>query len=386
MRRFLLIASAAIVAVAGFVMMYGCTGPAGPVGPAGKVLMDTVFISDTSIKKDTLYIRDTTIIRKYDSLFTLYTETLVKFDTILMNPKCRVCHGKDQELVSKQFEWSTTEHATGKGFAGSLGKSSCDRCHSGEGFVTQIVNGKAKTEIDTLNMSNINCRTCHKIHQSYDTTDWALSTIKKAALYVKPADSLDFGKGNLCVNCHQALSINPIDTMALLATTDSIKVTSRFGAHFGPQTNILIGNGGCVFFCDTATKPTAFPNTADKVKDGCVASHVNKLDGENHLFVPSKRAVGAANATINVDTVKAKVDLLLAEVGDSLIARKIIKKDSTAEIGVSLVPGTAGAMFTKTVAGACWNYLIIKQDKSHGVHNSPYVLWLLENSRRVLKP
>jgi hypothetical protein len=200
------------------------------------------------------------------------------------------------------------------------------------------------------------------------------------ALYVKPADSVNFGKGNLCINCHQALSINPVDT----ATADSIKVTSRFGAHYGPQTNILIGIGGCESICTTITKPTDFPNTADHIPDGCVACHVSKVDGQNHIFIPSKRAVGAV-ATVNIDSTKAQVDTLLAEVRDSLIARNIIKKDSTTETGVSMVPGTAGAMFSKAVAGACWNYLIIKQDKSHGIHNSPYVLWLLEISRTVLK-
>jgi hypothetical protein len=174
MRRFLLIAAAAVIAVAGFVIMYGCTGPAGPVGPQGLVLKDTVF----SIIKDTVVIRDTT---------------------------CGVCHGKGQKLAAKQFEWSTTEHATGKGFVPSLGKSTCARCHTGHGFITQVVNDKAKTETDTLNMSNINCRTCHKIHTKYDTTDWALTDTMKVALYVKTTDSLNFGKGNLCINCHQAL-------------------------------------------------------------------------------------------------------------------------------------------------------------------------------------
>ncbi|MBN1575353.1 MAG: hypothetical protein JW913_02295 [Chitinispirillaceae bacterium] len=321
------------------------------------------------------------MIKKYDSLVLLYSQAMVKFDTLLMNPKCRVCHGKDQRLAAKKFEWSTTEHAIGKGFAAALGKSSCARCHTGHGFITQTVDGKPKTDIDTLNMSNINCRTCHKIHTAYDTTDWDLSTVKKAGLAAKPADSINMGKGNLCVNCHQALSINPIDTAT---APDSFKVTSRFfGAHFGPQTNILIGTGGCESICSTTTKPTVFPLTS--VENGCVACHVSNADGENHLFMPSKRAVAAVNSSINVDTTRAKVDTLLAELRDSLVARNIIKKDSTAKIGFSLVPGTAGTMFPKAVAGACWNYLFIRQDKSHGVHNSPYVLWLLEYSIKVLK-
>lgn len=360
MRRFF-IAAAGVAAVAGFIVIDSCTGPTGPAGPAG---LDG--------KKDTV------------TILTKDTLTILKKDTVVMRDStCRVCHDKGQGLiVAKKFEWSTTEHAVGVGFSAALGKSSCARCHSGHGFVTQVVNGKAKNTTDTLNMSNINCRTCHNIHTKYDTTDWALSDTLKAAILVKPTDSLNFGKGNLCIQCHQALGTNPIDTLK----TDSIKVTNRFfGAHYGTQTNILIGMGGCESICSTTTKPAEYPITAAKVPNGCVACHVSKLNGENHNFMPTKATVGAAVPTINIDTTKAKIDTLLAEVRDSLIARKIIKKDSTAEIGVSMLPPAAGTMFPKKVAGACWNYMIIKQDKSHGIHNFPYVFWLLQNSLAVLK-
>jgi hypothetical protein len=403
MRKFLLIAAAAVAAVTGLAMINGCEGPAGPEGPMGKVVHDTVVVRDTSFVKDTMVVYDTTFF--YDTMFSVDTvfssdtvfnidtlvnnDTIVKIDTIisrdttLLSAVCGVCHGNGhgQQLAAKQYQWNPTSHSTGVTFKAVGGKSSCARCHSGNGFVTQTVKGKPKADIDTLNMTNINCRACHKIHTEYDTTDWDLSTVKKVSQTVKPADSIDIGKGNLCVNCHQAIAVNPVDTV----TVDSIKVINRFGPHFGPQASILIGTGGCESICTTTVKPTDIPNCKANVPEGCVACHVNKVEGENHNFIATKRAVAAANSAINVDTIKAKVDPLLTEVRDSLVARNIIKIDTTAAIGVALVPPAAGTMFTKAVAGACWNYLLIKKDKSHGIHNSSYALWLLENSLAELK-
>jgi len=358
--------------------MNGCEGPQ---GPQGEILLDTLVIRDTTVVKDTMIIKDTLVVTSYDTL-TIYRDTIVKGDTLLMNTKCQRCHNDGQKLPVKQYEWGLSDHAVGDGFSKAKGKSKCTRCHSGSGFIAQVVEGKAKTEIDTLNMCNINCRTCHKIHTNFDSTDWALSTVAKVALYVNQADTIStMGKGNLCINCHQAIYVNPVDT----ATSDSIMVTSRFGAHYGPQASILIGTGGCESICDTATKPDSSLYAAAHLTNGCVECHVSMVDGKNHAFEPSNGAVTGAVTAINVDTIRAKVDTLMVEVRDSLIALNIIETNSSAAIGVSLVPGKSGTMFAKPVAGACWNYLMIAEDESHGVHNSFYVMWLLENSLAVLK-
>ncbi len=230
-------------------------------------------------------------------------------------------------------------------------------------------------------MTTINCRACHKIHTNFESTDWVLSTVSKVPCYVKPTDTIaNMGKGNLCVNCHQALSINPVDT----ATGDSIKVTNRFGSHYGPQVSVLIGRGGCESILDTGGRPTTIP--AAVLTNGCIQCHVNVLDGKNHTFKPSKAVVTAAILSIgNIDTVKAAVNTLMLELRDTLVVRKILKKDSSAVIGVSLVPGAAGRSESKKVAGACCNYLMAAEDESRGIHNFLYVKWLLEKSLAALK-
>lgn len=396
MRRRFLISAAVVAAVTCTAIMYGCTGPEGAQGipgPKGELTVDTIYVKrDTVIiVKDTLVVlRDSVFVIKYDTL-TIYRDTLVRGDTIMMNTKCQRCHNDAQKVPAKQFQWASTDHAIGPSLAAARGKSNCARCHSGNGFITQTVKGKPKADIDTLNMNNVNCRACHKVHTNFDSTDWALTTIAKVGVTVKTAnmsDTINMGKANLCINCHQAYVSNIVDT----AKTDSVKVTNRFAPHFGMQASMLTGRGGCESICSTATKPADSINAVAKLTNGCLECHVSKLDGKSHFFKPSKAAVAAAaasvnaTATFNADTIRAKIDTLMVEVRDSLINRNILKKDTTAQIRVAMVPTATGTMFPKKIAGACWNYLYVAEDLSHGVHNYQYALWLLQGSRAALKP
>ena len=50
----------------------------------------------------------------------------------------------------------------------------CAVCHTSEGFTERITTGTFEIAEDIDNPSPINCRTCHSIHDTYTSSDWAL--------------------------------------------------------------------------------------------------------------------------------------------------------------------------------------------------------------------
>lgn len=407
MRRLMLIAAAAVVAVAGFAMFNGCTGPQGPAGADGKSTRDTVYsiTRDTVVKKDTVFTYDTitktvtTIIRdtthSSDTIVKVVKDTTVILDTILMSPSCAVCHGNEQTIVAKQREWEQSGHAaieTGNSFDYAGTRQGCMPCHNGSVYPLWV-NGDTTTHTDLLNNAiGPNCRTCHQIHVDYDSTDWAL--IPKATDSVKLAayanTFVDLGKGNLCVRCHQARGVTNIDTL----TADSVKMFQRTQAHHGPQVQVVAGMGGYEFTNVTPAVSTAKDQSPHitAVKDGCVECHVTARTGQNHNFIPKIGACTAVGChvgktTFDIDSVQTKVVKLQTEIIDSLVRKGMVVRDPANVIGIA-VPAAAyanTAKFPKAHVGAAYNLFVTVEDRSKGVHNGKYVLYLLRNSLEVLK-
>jgi hypothetical protein len=209
------------------------------------------------------------------------------------------------------------------------------------------------------NPTHQDCRTCHQIHTSYTSDDWALTTNDPVTIFAFEGTTYDGGKGNLCANCHQARTQIPAADDAGM-----IEITStHWGPHHGPQTAVLLGIGGAG---DVEGRPASHYSL---VEDTCVHCHVGEND--DHSFEPNVAACQSCHADLDsfdLNGVQTEVTDMAAELGQKLEAAGLLV-DGHPNPGV----------YPAEQAQAAWNWIFISlEDKSMGVHNPTYVKALLE--------
>jgi hypothetical protein len=257
--------------------------------------------------------------------------------------------------------WSASVHGSGVAFGDAGANPTCTGCHSGSGFSAAIAAGVANSDAQKsalANPSRIDCRACHQIHTTYTAKDWALKITAPVKLIASGA-TYDGGMGNLCANCHQQRTAFPA------ATDGKVSVNStHWGGHHGPETALILGVGGAGV--------TGTPGPHYKVENTCVGCHMGGAGQDaNHSFMPNvatcqKCHTDAKDLDVNGEqtAIKAQLD----QVKKALTAKGLLDK-----VGVIVVGN-----YSPEYAGALWNYLLVEEDKSNGVHNPPYAKALLD--------
>jgi hypothetical protein len=278
---------------------------------------------------------------------------------------CTACHNGTDIISGKLNSWETSVHATGIANQYAGGRSTCAGCHSGGGFGERIAAGETNPDKFTTayaNPSRIDCRACHQIHATYTADDWALKTSAAVPMYAFTGVTFDGGKGNLCANCHQARSAVPA-----AAADGTIKVDStHWGAHHGPEAALMLGVGGAG---DVAGTPG--PHYS-QVTDTCVACHMGG-DKADHHFAPAVANCVACHADAKNFDMNGAVTAFDGKIADLKAA---LTKAGLLDDKGGIVVGT----YPAAQANALWNYLLLTEDKSHGVHNMPYAEALLDAS------
>jgi hypothetical protein len=280
---------------------------------------------------------------------------------------CTDCHNSTTLLTGKQTAWSESQHGSGESYVRG-GSSSCAGCHSGGGFTAMAAAGlnPGSVENGDPNPTRQDCRACHQIHNSYTSSDWALTTTDPVALYAFEGVTYDGGEGNLCANCHQ-----PRRQIAA-AVDGSIEITStHWGPHHGGQGSMLLGVAGAG---SVEGSPSGHYTL---VEDTCVACHMGA--GDDHTFEPSVAACTACHADaedFDINGVQTEVQAMLDELEEGLIALGWL--DEEGHPAVTMVP--------EGQAAALWNWIYIAhEDGSLGVHNSTYTKALLEEALAALE-
>ncbi len=317
----------------------------------------------------------------------------VYFEGFKADLKCASCHNPDTDTTyfkaAATFQWAASKHANG-GTAFESG-SSCAECHTTEGFV-QKMNGQVVTQ--KTNSSPVGCFACHAPHANGNFQLRKSTAVTLFSNLTGVADfTFDYGKGNLCAQCHrprtQANKLDPSKS-TVTALTDSIKITSgRWYSHYGVQSQMLMGKGGYEWANQTNPVGSSFHTTATAIKaDGCTICHMTtaqgdysgghsmkleseeegqnltgcKVSGCHGTTLTSLDYKGAMTKTHkNLDTLK----VLLAQAGwlDTLAMQAKL---------VTIKPSNR--------AGALWNFFLVEHDLSAGVHNTEYANALLRNS------
>ena len=294
---------------------------------------------------------------------------------------CFNCHGDTPgstttSILAISTEYNLSKHATGVTFERKSG--SCAGCHSYEGFVTRVQTGAFPT--GTLGHSSpIDCWTCHAPHT---TGTFGLRT-STAVTFIDGSGTFDYGPANLCANCHQSRVASPA---VPAAATDSITINNRWGPHHGTQAQMLAGKSG--FF--TTTNPALnSPHTtlAEFVAEGCVHCHMStppsgglagghswNMIWDDHgtptEFVEACTACHTSAENFDVNGAVTEIDALIATTQARLLGAGLIDAENLA------VPGKRSQAQVKAI----FNYLLVVEDRSHGVHNANYARALLNSA------
>ncbi len=311
---------------------------------------------------------------------------------------CVKCHDNSQTIETKIAEWQTSVHATGG--LEVRNEYDCAPCHTSQGFIYSVnhtPDGGMRPLVGTADSSNLenpapqNCYTCHDIHSTYTAADWKNRTVTPVVLFAGDlkggtAVSVNFGKGNLCANCHQSRP-------AFVISNDSVNISSAYwGPHHGPQANVLGGAGGYEY---AGVNYSNSPHTT-KITDGCVTCHMapaavgHNLEhdgGHNMEMYPAYDGATSAPANINTNgctgchTVGAGFINKIQTTQDGVQAQLDQLKTALINHGVLSSTGRLNTgKYPAGVAGAYWNYDLIEMDRSLGVHNADYTRDLLQGS------
>ena len=332
---------------------------------------------------------------------------------------CADCHSDNPKypLLGVRLGYDTSGHKKNNNsyYANGTG---CQQCHTNEGFIEYVDKGKVGEYV--AYPSQPGCFTCHEPHTK---GDFSLRTMKPVKL--ANGSVFDLGKGNLCANCHQA-RLNAQETVQ---ASDAAKITSHWGGHHGPQSDMVSGTNAWEF------PGKSYSSSAHKlvVKDGCAQCHMAlpkgrygfspELGGHSFNIEGEVHEAGLLNVTAcvachkdikqvrgeEIFDLKAKVDYdqdgnlepLQQEVQGILetfvnekgtgylqtINPPMFKKDAKPTFeGLGDWAGSRTGSWTKEQMAALYNYKYVVEDRSKGVHNSTYAIQILYDSLKALDP
>jgi hypothetical protein len=356
------------ILIAGALMISSCEGPQGPAGTDGQDGQDGVDGQDGQDANST----------------------------------CILCHSDDQTIVTKSRQHANSGHSMGH-TSGYTNRSfgplyNCAGCHTSQGFLDEIVGA---SNVPYADVTQPNCYTCHKIHDTYTEADWALTAGGTPTPY-SGSDGVDIGTGNQCAGCHQIagqyLAVDSLWTDFDLGT-ETVTINSsllRVGPHHAPQYNILVGMD--LFEFPGAAFGTFKDHVVGAVSKGCVTCHMNDgfgdltghsmsmtydFHGEENYHWPEACDECHAPAsqyaphplTLKVEALETEIGDLLTTLGDLLVDAGIMYAEGEDDEFL-MKPGE----FSTTLTAAHFNFNSVREDKSMGFHNPEYVRTILANT------
>jgi hypothetical protein len=295
---------------------------------------------------------------------------------------CFSCHSDvDTRLVDAERQWLNSRHSTGSTLHENDG--TCKDCHTSQGFIARATGTPAPPTIE--NPTAIHCFTCHAPHTN---GDFRLRWTTPAVL--ANAATFNLNSGNTCAACHQAR--RNVSTYV----AGRVNLTSRWGPHYGTQADMLIGTNGYEYAGYVYDRTTHREATTADGKDGCLECHFKATSQYvvgGHSFEMRANAnepLSGLTQVLNVGacepchgpiddfnevgpgySVQDSVDVLIADLNARLVTAGLVD-------GTSGVPRSTST--SADSAGAVWNYLVAKYDRSRGVHNPMYIMGLLNSS------
>lgn len=301
------------------------------------------------------------------------------------NATCTQCHNFSDMIVAKIAQYDASQHATGSTVARNA--VDCSPCHNSQGFQECLETGEWETAEVIENPAPINCRTCHKIHDSYTATDWDLrSTASFTNCLGETTDMTTAGgdaTGNLCARCHQSRLAEPVITDPTSTTTTLQPTSYRYGPHHGPQSPMLAGTGGYdIIGADGLT------NSFHTGRTSCVDCHGATASG----IASGGHTLWANTAGCNVpECHDGAVTSFDYEGKQTIIEEGLVTLEhKLALAGVVDTVGHPGYLntaipHTQKMLAIFYNFKFIEEDRSMGVHNFKRANGMIEDGIAYLE-
>ena len=288
------------------------------------------------------------------------------------NAVCLQCHTLAIKTAITD-EYLTSLHGSGAHTARGS-SNSCAKCHCHEGFVETTWTGRDTTATSIPIPTTMTCQTCHDFHESLDFENDPNHAIRTS----DPVDLIAGGtvefaanaESNLCMNCHQSRGPAPTDVKA-----DSVlEIGEHYGPHHAPQANFINGLVGYEF---GAVLGVSGPHEAQA---SCVTCHMATTAADTtggHTWMPGIEACvgchpGATDFDINGRV--TEIEGLIEDLAAALTTAGMMVDGEIVE----------DTMYEADSVGAAWNYILIEEDRSMGIHNPDYAEALLNNSINAL--
>jgi hypothetical protein len=299
------------------------------------------------------------------------------------NATCTQCHNFGDSLVAKIVQYDASKHGTG--FTFFENRNTCAPCHTSQGFQECLKTGADTTAYAINDPAPTNCRTCHKIHETYSTADFALRTTAPYTLRIDHSKTMDFtadgGSGNLCGRCHQARYTTPWLTNPT-SDVDSLKPTSsRWGPHHGPQSLVLGGQGAW----EVGVVP--FDNSPHRDLAACVTCHgataQGNLAGGHTLWMTNEEegitlTAGCKTAGCHPNATSFDIDGKQTEISGMIQTLKVqLANANMLDTNTMLLK--TGKKYSQLQLAIFWNFLMVEADRSEGVHNYKYTRDMLQS-------
>ncbi|NQV37068.1 MAG: collagen-like protein [Candidatus Marinimicrobia bacterium] len=345
-----------LIIIALLLFAVGCEGPEGPAGPIG----EAGLAGDTGAPGDSGATGETGA-----------TGTLA----------CLTCHS-DENMTTIETSFALSGHAAGNyvGYAG--GRGSCSRCHSSEGFENFLQGGEG---VDIASPSAWTCSTCHSNHSSLEDDLTVPLVLNSAIASISlPGTTYDFeNSSNLCGTCHQSRrgydyyeaidsvwtdDVNGDDSLAFVVGDGEVYInSSHAGPHHGPQTNTLFGEGGY-----------GTSSLATHSSQGCTSCHMGEADATEggHSFNPNiancnVEGCHTSETSFDINSKQTDFNTRMGVIAEALVTAGALSGDAIdgyhPHVGI-----VTDAQFK-----AFFNYMVLYEDHSHGVHNPGYFNTLL---------
>ena len=335
-----------------------------------------------------------------------------RIDISLDSKVCAVCHDSGTHHVFPA-QWDASGHdATefdGRGFhgghavgafVGSTDRDGCSPCHSGSGYVQWVKEGRpvdanglpAKTAVRP-EATNISCAVCHDPHDATNIFQLRLAEIQLGD--GTPVTFEKYGTGAQCMECHR--SRRDATTYA----SDVKNQSSHYGAHHGPQADMLIGvnapdyginfpssphsvaGGNACVDCHMAGEALVDANN-NPILVGGHSFNMNDAEGNDNVEVcnnchgnvgesfANKKYYINSNADLDGNGIAQGLQVEVRGLMDTLKAF-LPKID-----GVVSITLAADSNLTPAIMRAGYVYMWVEEDRSFGIHNPAFTVAILK--------
>jgi hypothetical protein len=294
---------------------------------------------------------------------------------------CVACHSQSHRAPINA-SYLLSGHAAGGAVGYAGGRASCTQCHSNEGFIDWM---DGKPGVDRTDQTPVSCVTCHSKHSTFDFEndgyDHALRNFDPVTLITDAAVTIDFGDlSNICTNCHQPRRTGPIDD-----GNGTFTVTStHWGPHHGPQATFLEGiQGAHLIGSEVYPAPMSATHRTGATCTSCHMGETTDGTDGDHTWVPTVN--GCTNCHSNPPSELNGFADELATLATLLEAVTGVDGNGDEVHGIVHDGHPQRGTFTLKEAQAAWNYLLIMEDASMGIHNPAYARALIKNSIEALQ-